>query len=171
MFPVILAAIISLVYPGISTSNVDDHAIHISKCEIQLNETGPSLEIAAQVYLDDLQTVLTKNGFPELHLCTDRESKKADSVLTLYFEKNLQIQADGKLLKPTFIGKEPSEDAIAVWCYFEMKVSSTFKQLNVKYDVLMELYDDQKNIVNLKVRDKKSYMLLHARHTEESVQY
>ncbi|MEP7323094.1 MAG: DUF6702 family protein [Saprospiraceae bacterium] len=171
MFPVILTAIISLFYPGILTSTTSDHAIHISKCEIQLNETGPTLEIAAQVYLDDLQTVLTKYGFPDLHLCTDRESKIADSVLTLYFGKNLQIQADSKLLKPSFIGKEPSDDDIAVWCYFEMKIPATFKQLNVKYDVLMELYDDQKNIVNLKVRDKKSYMLLHAHHMEESVQY
>jgi hypothetical protein len=171
MLPIILSSLISIFYPGISASINSDHAIHVSKCEIQFNEAGSTLEVAAQIYLDDLQTVLAKNGFPDLHLCTDRESKIADSALSLYFEKNLQIQADSKLLKPTFIGKEPSDDAIAVWCYIEMKVPPTFKQLNVKYDVLMELYDDQKNIVNLKVRDKKAYMLLHARHMEETIQY
>lgn len=150
---------------------MDDHAIHVSKCEIQFNEDAKTLEVAAQIYVDDLQSSLIKMGAPDLHLCTDRESKQADSAIARYLENNLQIEADGKGLKSTFIGKEPSEDHIAVWCYLEFKSPPTFKSLKVKYDVLMDLYDDQKNIVNIKVKDKKGYLLLHSKHQEETIQY
>ena len=154
---------------GINTNTF--HAIHVSKCEIQFNEEASTFEVAVQIYVDDLQTSLTKLGSPDLHLCTDRESKQADSVLKIYLEKQLTIDADGKALKSTFIGKEPSEDHIAVWCYIEFKSPATFKQLKVKYDVLMDLYDDQKNIVNIKVKEKKGYLLLHQKHKDETIQY
>lgn len=149
----------------------DMHDIHVSKCEIQLNEETSSLEVATQIYLDDLQSILSKHGADNLHLCTNRESKDADTFLKAYLEQKLQISADGKSLAHHFVGKEPSEDQIAVWCYIELKVPAGFESLKVKYDVLMDLYDDQKNIVNIKARGKNGFMLFNSRHFEETVHY
>jgi len=83
----------------------------------------------------------------------------------------LQISADGHVLSATYIGKEPSEDLLAVWCYIELKIPLNFSQLKVRYDVLMDLYDDQKNIVSLKIKGKNGYMLFNSRHAEETIQY
>lgn len=149
----------------------DLHDIHVSKCEIQLNEETSSLEVATQIYLDDLQSILSKHGADNLHLCTDRESKDADTYLKAYLEQKLQISADGKSLTHHFVGKEPSEDQIVVWCYIELKVPAGFEALKVRYDVLMDLYDDQKNIVNIKARGKNGFMLFNSRHFEETIQY
>lgn len=155
--------------PGVQ--DVDLHDIHVSKCEIQWNEAASTLEVATQIYLDDLQTVLTKHGAAELNLCSDRESKEADQYLKQYLAKKLEISADGQTLSPNYIGKEPSEDLLAVWCYIELKVPNNFTQIKVRYDLLMDLYDDQKNIVSLKIKGKNGFMLFNSRHTEETIQY
>lgn len=149
----------------------DDHAIHLSKCEIQYNAEANTLEVATQIYLDDLQTVLAKEGASDLHLCTDKEVSTAESILAQYLEKKLQIQIDNKATAGKFIGKEASEDQLAVWSYMEFPMPSNFSQIKIKYNVLMDLYDDQKNIINIKVKGKTGYMLFSSKHFEESVNY
>jgi len=150
---------------------VDFHDIHVSKCEIQWNDGASTLEVATQIFLDDLQKILTKQGAGELFLCTEKEAKEADTFLKQYLAKRLEIAADGQALSPVFIGKEPSEDQLAVWCYIELKVPANFSRLKVRYDVLMDLYDDQKNIVSLKIKGKNGFLLFNSHHTEETINY
>ncbi|MBK7438280.1 MAG: hypothetical protein IPI77_16115 [Saprospiraceae bacterium] len=95
----------------------------------------------------------------------------AEAVLSKYLDKKLQIQIDNKATAGKFIGKEASEDQLAVWSYMEYPMPSNFNQIKVKYNVLMELYDDQKNIINIKVKGKTGYMLFNSKHFEESVNY
>ncbi len=147
------------------------HDIHVSKCEIQFNEDSSTFEIATQIYIDDLQKSLLGQGFPELHLCSDRELKNADDYLFNYLSQKIRLTVDGKSLTPKYIGKEPSDDFIAVWCYLEFSSPKSFKELKVKDEVLMDLYDDQRNIVNIKVKDQKGYLLLYSKHNEETVKY
>jgi hypothetical protein len=152
----------------VSTGSAD-HAIHISKCEILLNEESHSFEVALHIYADDLQTILSQRGAPLLHISSDRESIKADSFITAYLREKLQIKADAKPLAFQFVGKEPSEDFIALWCYLEFPSVPDYKKLSIRYDLLMDLYEDQKNIVHLKARGKKGYLLLHPKHPEEEL--
>lgn len=155
--------------PGLK--EFDLHDIHVSKCEIQWNNEASTLEVATQIYLDDLQKALSKQGAAELHLCTEKELKDADSYLKQYLSKRFEVTADGLSIPLTYIGKEPSEDLLAVWCYIELKVPANFTRLKIRYDVLMDLYDDQKNIVSLKVKGKNGYMLFNSRHAEETINY
>jgi hypothetical protein len=147
------------------------HEIHVSKCEIQHNAQTSTLEIATQIFLDDLQTQLATLGAPDLHLCTEKETKVANQELMKYLGQKLKITVDGKTLEGAFIGKELSEDMLAVWTYIEYKMPTNFNKINVKYDVLMDLYDDQKNIVNLKIKGKNGYLLFNKKHVEESINY
>lgn len=172
MILILLASWIAL-YSDISQHPMgsDVHAIHVSKCEIQYNQESSSLEVATQIYLDDLQLQLTNLGAPDLHLCTEKESKLAEKELLKYLTQKLKIKVDGKEIEGTFIGKEPSEDMLAIWTYIEYQMPLTFSKVNVRYDILMDLYDDQKNIVNIKVKGKKSYMLFNKKHVEETINY
>lgn len=169
----LVISLMGFLFPGLhpTPTNKDFHDIHVSKCEIQWNESASTLEVATQIYLDDLQKALSKQGADDLHLCTDREVKNADTYLKQYLDKRFAITIDGKAISSSFIGKEPSEDQIAVWCYLELKVPADFKQLKVKYDVLMDIYDDQKNILVLKIKGKNGYLLFNTKHAEETVDY
>ncbi len=147
------------------------HEIHVSKCEIHHNAQASTLEIATQIFLDDLQTQLTALGAPDLYLCTEKEAKVGNQELIKYLGRKLMITVDGKTLEGSFMGKELSEDMLAVWTYFEYQMPTNFNKINVKYDVLMDLYDDQKNIVNIKIKGKNGYLLFNKNHVEESINY
>ena len=147
------------------------HDIHISKCEIQFNEETSSFEVATQIYLDDFQKSLTKSGVPDLHLFTDKESKDADNQIFSYLSKKLLLEVNDKSISGTFVGREQSEDLLAIWCYIEFKSIREFNKIKIKYDAIMDIYDDQKNIVNIKAKGKKGYVLLHTKHMEETINY
>lgn len=164
-------SILQTPFPILSVDPKAVHAIHVSKCEMQFNQESSTLEVATQIYLDDLQTQLAVLGAPDLHLCTEKESKNAEKELLKYLLQKLKIKVDGKALEAIFVGKEPSEDMLAVWTYLEYPMPATFSAVHVQYDVLMDLYDDQKNIVNIKVKGKNGYMLLNKKHTEETITY
>ncbi|MFT7603922.1 MAG: hypothetical protein ACI8VT_001490, partial [Saprospiraceae bacterium] len=54
-----------------------------------------------------------------------------------------------------FIGKEQSEDLQAVWCYLEVTNIKFFNSIEVTNSLLMEVFEDQKNIVHIKAPDNK----------------
>lgn len=147
------------------------HDIHISKCEIQFNDESSSFEVATQIYLDDFQKSLTNNGIPDLHLFTDKEIKDADNYIHDYLSRKLLLEINGKPITGTFVGREQSEDLLAIWCYIEFKSVKEFNQIKIRYDAIMDIYDDQKNIVNIKAKGKKGYVLLHNKHMEETINY
>ncbi|MBP6795383.1 MAG: hypothetical protein KA143_10030 [Saprospiraceae bacterium] len=170
MVKLILTFILLSFLPAGISKNIF-HDIHISKCEIQFNEETSAFEVATQIYLDDLQKSLTNSGVPDLHLFTDKESKDADNQIYSYLSKKLLLEVNDKAISGTFIGREQSEDLLAIWCYIEFKSIREFNRIKIKYDVLMDIYDDQKNIVNIKAKGKKGYVLLHTKHMEETINY
>ena len=60
-----------------------------------------------------------------------------------------------------YIGKETSEDLQAIWCYLEIINIESIKSIRVENSLLMELFDDQKNIIHIMMPDKKQgYFML-----------
>ncbi|MBK8779801.1 MAG: hypothetical protein IPO25_21255 [Saprospiraceae bacterium] len=113
---------------------------------------------------------MAKEGASDLHLCTDKEVSTAEAVLSKYLDKNFKFKSTTKPL-PAGLLLGSFRDQLAVWSYMEYPMPSNFNQIKVKYNVLMELYDDQKNIINIKVKGKTGYMLFNSKHFEESVNY
>ena len=48
------------------------------------------------------------------------------------------------------LGKEISKDLAGVWCYLEIPNIEAIKQLKIQNQLLLEVFDDQKNIVHIR---------------------
>ncbi len=138
------------------------HDFHLSKCDIAYNKDAGSLEVSLSIFIDDLELALSKNGHNDLFLCTDREVEKADEYIFEYIQRHLIIKVDGRKLNDIeWVGKEVSDDLAAVWCYIEFRNVTPVKQVSVHYDLLMEVFEDQQNIVKMIMSPrKKAYFLL-----------
>jgi len=123
------------------------HDLHLSKSEIRHNTENEALEISVKIFIDDLELTLEEAGHPALNILGPEEHPSTDSILNSYLTQHLQIATDDELLEPFYIGKELSEDMIAVWCYLEVSNFSDFRRMDIHNQILLELYDDQKNIV------------------------
>jgi len=72
-----------------------------------------------------------------------------------YLTSTFNISVDDKIYDLAYLGKEVSEDLLAVWCYFEVMNVSPQKNIQVENKILIETFDDQSNIVSLEYSKEK----------------
>ena len=140
-----------------------EHDIHISLCEMRFNESSSSFEVSLKIFIDDLETAIREEKkVTGLHIGTAKEIADAEGYIADYISHHFSITIDDVRLIPSFLGKEVSEDLIAVWCYIEFKLpDASGKKCTVSNDILMHLYADQKNIMDIRMSAKhKDYTIL-----------
>lgn len=139
-------------------SRAEKHPMHISICDIYYNDSNNTLEISQKVFLDDLELALEKNNIYPYKI-TDSLTANLHQSISKYFNQNLKIVIDQKSYKINYVGAEIEEDA--VWCYFEIIDVSFFKKIKLFNGVFLDIYDDQRNITNLKMKGYNSSCLFH----------
>lgn len=142
-------------------SATNSHDIHVSVCELRWNEESGAFEVSVKIFIDDLERALTMEGAPGLFIGTPKESEEANRYIASYLQKHFTINVDGTRLVAGFLGKEISDDLLAVWCYVEFpaKVSRAVK-CTLSNDILLELYDDQRNIMDIRMnKSHKDYTI------------
>lgn len=132
------------------------HEFYVSVCEIDYNEENKSLEIALKLFTDDLEKAIEKQGVVGYKL---DDTEKSDEYLFKYLKNGFQLTVNGKKIEYTFIGKEVLLDNVT-WCYMEAKGIAEVKSVEVMNALLTELFDDQKNMVHVKVGDKTKSLIL-----------
>ncbi|MEM9886832.1 MAG: DUF6702 family protein [Bacteroidota bacterium] len=150
-----------------------EHDFHLSKSVIEYNPESESLEISLHIFLDDLEATLFEGGVKEkLNLCTEKEHEKGETYVEYYLRQSFRIMVNEEEVKYNYIGKEISEDFLAAWCYVEVPNVGKLESLGVKNTILMELYEDQRNIVQIKVPDEKpKFFMFDRKYNEEFVIY
>ncbi len=155
------------------TIAVDDHDIHISLSELRFNEESQSFEVAIKIFIDDLELALKKEGATNLQIGTNKESDVADERIISYLDKHFSIEVDGKKLASQFIGKEITDDMIAVWCYVEFKKQpGKSVKCILSNSILTEIYSDQRNIIDIHMnKSHKDYIILESARTTWTYHY
>ena len=148
------------------------HDFHLSRCQMVYSATDQALQITMHMFIDDLELALEKQGHQQLYITDEREHPAADSLLFNYLQRSIELTANGQALQYQFIGKEPSSDLQAVWCYLEVEQFVPPKEMTIHNALMLELYDDQKNIVTLKVPGVKGgHYLMEKGHQKEIIQF
>jgi len=125
------------------------HEFHVSKCQVEYSEADKAIQVTMHIYIDDLEEALRKRGADKLFLCTEREDGRAEEYLVAYLRDRFNIEVNHNEMDFNFIGKEPSEDLLATWCYLEFSNVDNLKNLVIENDVLMDVHADQKNIISV----------------------
>lgn len=153
-----LAILLLFLFPGEqkrTPPTSEFHKYHVGRCLIDYNQREKAIQVSQFMFLDDLELALREQGADKLYLCTEKESEKAEIYLARYLAQHLQFEVNEKPKSFVFIGKESSEDLMGVWCYVEITGVDELNQITFRNDLLMEIYDDQKNIILFKGPDKK----------------
>ena len=130
------------------------HDFHASLTEAQYNPQTRSLEVSLRVFTDDLEKALD-NLYPNQEPFRLQE---ANLYLAGYLKKHFRVATPtGELLPLQYVGQEVATDV--TWLYFEFPCGEQIPA-QVTNSVFTELYDDQKNLVNLAYQgEKHSYVL------------
>lgn len=153
-------------------ANLDLHEFHVSKCLIEYRSDEKVIQISLHLFIDDVEEALRRQGTDKLFLCSEKENKQAVVYLERYLRQALQLKLDGKEQPFRFVGKEASDDWMGMWCYLEAIDIRAFRELSLTNAILTEVFDDQKNIVNIVGSNhQKSALLFHKQKTQQSVTF
>ena len=134
------------------------HPFFLSVCEMDYNPNSKHLELAIKLFSDDFESAIKKATDIQMYLGEEREIEAADSLIHTYIDKRLKVWVNEAPIDFNFVGKEIINDV--TWCYIESEDLTEISSLKVRNQLLMEMFETQKNIVHITVGEKKKSMLL-----------
>ena len=142
------------------------HEFYLSVTEIEYNNEKQSLQIITRVFIDDFEDMLNERYGADLQLSEEAEEGAVAENISKYLKQKLRLQVNGEELQLNYLGKEYDTDQLIL--YIEVEDLAPFKKIEVTNEILTDLFDDQKNVVHVKVNDKtKSLLLMRHQETEK----
>lgn len=148
------------------------HDMHLSKALVEYNQNEQAIQVSMHIYLDDLEEALRRKGMDSLYLCTRKEAELAEAYLEAYLREHFILTVNGTAAEYNFLGKEPSGDYQGAWCYVEVENVSQLKELSIHNDLLLEVFEDQRNIIQLiGPNQKRGTLLLQKGRLAETIKF
>lgn len=122
---------------------------------MQYNAKERVFEISIRIFTDDFDKALSAATGSRITLA---DNDKNDPIIEKYIHSHFayaDAQKQSKLIK--YIGHEREADAN--WLYLEMPYTEPFRGGTLKQNVLMELFDDQVNMVNIQYQGQKKTLV------------
>jgi hypothetical protein len=137
------------------------HKFYISVTSIGYSDKDRALQITTRVFIDDFDRALLERYGIKGNLATEDEASQADEYIEKYLNAKFAIAIDDKNVAYTFLGKIYDNDIMI--CYLEVpKIDiSAATTISVQNEVLMDIFEEQKNVVHFKIENqKKSFVLI-----------
>ncbi len=123
------------------------HPLHLSSTEINQNAKTGRLEISCRIFTDDFEDILSRNYKVKADLIKPARHNDMDAVVGKYLLAHLQLAANSRSIKLSYIGYENESEAIIV--YLESEPVKNIRSLETSSTVLYDLFNDQVNIFHI----------------------
>ena len=154
-----LRATIFIVLFVVFTALYAKHEYYVSVTTIEYSQKNQSLQIISQIFIDDFEKLLRQRYDESITLDPDNEPQSINAYMKRYLEDKLKVRVNGSDMKFNFIGKEYKDDI--TYCYLEIEHVSKIESVIVINQILFDVFEDQQNIVRLKLLEKnKSFLLV-----------
>jgi hypothetical protein len=137
------------------------HPIHLCKSDLEYHVPSQTLRLTIAIFIDDLEMALRKRGYDKLFVGTEREKTGADALILAYFQERFALKINDKAIVYQWVGKESERDMTTLRVYLEVPKVNSIKNISFENKILIEIFSDQKNIMEFKWAGKKTgYWLL-----------
>ena len=145
-----------------------EHKFYYSRTSIRHNLMNNSLEIEMRLFTDDLERAISWDEEP-MRLGTTDESNEARFRVEDYIRSHFSIFINNQYFDYKFWGKETDYDI--TYCYFELVLPPDVSVIEIRNSVLMDVYIDQVNEIDLSIRRTTKRITLTSQWPAESISY
>ncbi len=146
-------------------SFIPKHAIHLSITEMDFKVKGEKTEvqISHKIFVDDLERALRKN-YSEIfkdskpNISTKTQHKETEKYIYEYLKKVIELKIDSKKEEINYIGLEFEGDVVWIYGTIEKTKSIEKESVFIKNMILIDLYDDQRNMLYLTKEKNKEFL-------------
>jgi hypothetical protein len=161
---VLPAALLLLLLPLLALA----HAYHASIAELRYNPAKRQVEISIKVFIDDLEKALSQGQPVAVHL----DEPRAQALAAAYLQRSLQVGTrPGEVLPLQFVGLQPEQDAYWLHARVSLPAGRPLTSLRLRHTLLLDLFADQMNIVNIEAGGKKQSALFRAGNEEQELKF
>ncbi len=146
-------------------SFVPKHAMHLSITEMDFKVKGKTTEIqiSHKIFVDDLEKALRKNYsevFKDMkpNISTKTQHKDAQIYIYQYLKKIMNVKIDAKKQEIKYLGVEFEGDIIWIYGMIEKPTSNKKESIFIKNMILIDLFDDQRNMLYLTKNNTKEFL-------------
>lgn len=132
------------------------HEYHVSVTQMQYNASSRAFEVSIRIFTDDLEKALSQSHSKQRFVIKDNDQN--DRFVEEYIRKSFVLTDSQKKNTPIkYLGKE--QEADATWVYLEIPFQGTLNGCKLLNVTLMEVFDDQVNMTNVKFQSEKKTFL------------
>lgn len=123
------------------------HPVHLSMVEITQDKQSRQIEMSVTLFMDDFGKAIK---YPQYEKQIQQGKMSAETLMQRYLQEKIQLRINGK---PTTFNIRSTENNLnAVTCYLNLKPAiQDIRQLYIEDKVLLELFDDQRNMVQIQL--------------------
>lgn len=151
-------AISFLTFLFLSLSGFAMHKFYVSIYQINYAPEKKMLQITSRIFVDDLNTVLKEKYRRKTFLGEKNESEEDVVLMKKYILDNLTIKINGQPKPIHYLSKEMEGNVLI--CYYNIKEISKIKLFEIQNTVLLELNEEQQNIIQTNIYNKKQNLLI-----------
>ena len=140
------------------------HAYHATITELRYNVAKQQLELAVKVFTDDFEKALSQ-GQPA-HINLADAGPRPLALATAYLQRTLQVRTPaGAPLSLQVLGMQAEKDGY--WFYCKVPLPGALPGVQLRQAMLLDVFSDEANIVNIEAGGKKQSALFRAGHEQE----
>jgi len=135
------------------------HDYHVGVAEVQWTSSG--FEVSALFFADDLERGVQTSGVPW-------DTHRADSLLRPYMKQHF-----GLIHSPSVEWVGHRSEGAQIRCFFRVPFSAEqvpSSQIRLRFDVLMDVYPDQKNLLHIQKNGRRQSYYFSARNPIQTLQ-
>ena len=142
------------------------HAYHSSITELRYNPAKQQLELSVKVFTDDFEKALSAGQPTPVSLSAPGPRPLA--LTAAYLQRTLQFKtAAGASLPLQVLGLQAEQDGHWIYCKVPLPGPGPLPGVQLRQALLLEVFGDQMNIVNIEAGGKKQSALFRAGHEQE----
>ncbi|MDB5233855.1 MAG: hypothetical protein JWR44_848 [Hymenobacter sp.] len=142
------------------------HAYHATITELRYNAAKKQLELSVKVFTDDFEKGISQ-GQPA-HVNLDDAGPRPLALASAYLQRTLQVSTvAGAPLPLQVLGMQAENDGY--WFYCKVPLPGPLPAIKLRQTVLLDVFSDEVNIVNIEAGAKKQSALFRAGHEQEII--
>ena len=132
-----------------------NHAIYISVAKVRFNTLENEVSISLKVFTNDLEDAIHNSTGKREKVLGRSDFKELSKIIEKYVNEKVEIHLDGKQVSLQVDSCENIGDT--TWIYLKGESRSFDHSIRIKNQVLFEVFDTQKNIIEIDYADEKYY--------------
>lgn len=145
-----------------------DHKFYFSNVSVFINPRTQITECTIKLFYDDIELALTQKTGKKIQFHQQANSE-ISPYLSEYLAEHFSIAMDNNAVMARWVGYEMEGDLVI--CYIEYPYPAALHALEVKSDVLVAQFPDQKNVVQVEYNGSTQTILLDKNKTTQTVFY